>query len=85
GDWNRAADPATAQAIIERCAAVEPRLADADVLAHLVGLRPVRSVVRVADEHVDGIRVLHNYGHGGMGVTLSWGCAREITELVRSG
>ncbi len=85
GDWNWAADPATAQAIIERCAAVEPRLADADVLAHLVGLRPARSVVRVADEHVNGTRVLHNYGHGGMGVTLSWGCAREITELVRSG
>ncbi|HEX4721608.1 MAG TPA: FAD-dependent oxidoreductase [Pseudonocardiaceae bacterium] len=82
GDWDLTPDPATAAAIIERCSAVEPRLKNADVLGHLVGLRPVRTAVRLTDEHVDGIRVLHNYGHGGMGVTLSWGCAREIAALV---
>jgi D-amino-acid oxidase len=82
GDWNTRPDPATADAIIARCAVVEPKLADAEVLGHLVGLRPVRPIVRVADERVNGTRVLHNYGHGGMGVTLSWGCAREIAALV---
>jgi D-amino-acid oxidase len=82
GDWNLRPDPDTAEAIIARCAAVEPRLANAQVLARLVGLRPARPVVRVAEEHVNGTWLLHNYGHGGMGVTLSWGCAREIEALV---
>jgi D-amino-acid oxidase len=25
---------------------------------------------------------VHNYGHGGAGVTLSWGCARDVTEHI---
>lgn len=49
-----------------------------------VGLRPVRGSVRLTDEwHADTL-LLHNYGHGGAGVTLSWGCAREIVERVRA-
>jgi len=82
GDWNQSPDPAEAAAIIARCASVEPALASAPVLEHLVGLRPGRPVVRVADEMVNGTLVLHNYGHGGMGVTLSWGCAQMVTELA---
>jgi D-amino-acid oxidase len=82
GDWSLTPDPATAADIIRWCAAVEPRLAGAPVLAHLVGLRPTRPAVRVAEEQVNGTRWVHNYGHGGMGVTLSWGCAREVERLV---
>lgn len=47
------------------------------------GLRPVRSTVRLEREELgDGRVVIHNYGHGGAGVTLSWGCAAEVAALL---
>jgi D-amino-acid oxidase len=83
GDWNRDPDPATAERIVAACAAVEPRLAGAAVLGHRVGLRPTRRQVRLEIERVTGGRhLVHNYGHGGAGVSLSWGCARDVAKLV---
>lgn len=73
----------TAEAIIARCVALEPTLAGATVLEHKVGLRPGRANVRLAVEAWgDGKRLIHNYGHGGAGVTLSWGCAEAVVGLV---
>jgi len=88
GNWSLKPDPGTAQRILSSCAAIEPRLHGATVLAHRVGLRPVRPQVRLEAEAVGGGRhLVHNYGHGGAGVTLSWGCARavtgEVAELLR--
>ena len=74
-------DDKTAEAILARCQAVEPMLRDAPVLGHLVGLRPTRPEVRVERDEVAGTPLIHNYGHGGAGVTLSWGCADEVLEL----
>jgi D-amino-acid oxidase len=71
-------DPKTAEAILERCREVVPELAGAPVFGHAVGIRPVRTAVRV--EREDG--VVHCYGHGGAGVTLSWGCADEVVRLA---
>jgi D-amino-acid oxidase len=83
GDWSTQPDPATADQILAGCAELEPRLAAVEVLAHRVGLRPLRPRVRLeAGQTADGRPLLHNYGHGGAGVTLSWGCARELTDLV---
>ncbi len=79
GAWSLEPDPATAEAIIARCTAVEPRLAGARVLGHRVGLRPVRPTIRVEREP-DGL--IHNYGHGGAGITVSWGCARDVAALL---
>jgi D-amino-acid oxidase len=48
-----------------------------------VGLRPARSEVRLeATTLADGRPLVHNYGHGGSGFTLSWGCADEVARLV---
>src|SRR5712671_4117939 len=49
----------------------------------IAGLRPYRDqTFRLESENVDGKFVVHNYGHGGAGITLSWGCAHEIVDLV---
>jgi D-amino-acid oxidase len=82
GAWDTEPDPGTAAAILRRCSVLEPRLADAEVLGHGVGLRPGRPEVRLERGAGDGPSVVHNYGHGGSGVTLSWGCAEEATDLV---
>ena len=83
GSWSREPDPATAARIVAGCAAVEPALRGARVIAHKAGLRPTRPQVRLEDEDLEGGRTLvHNYGHGGAGVTLSWGCAADAAALA---
>ena len=48
-----------------------------------VGLRPLRkNNVRLEQE--PGTRIIHNYGHGGSGVTFSWGCAGEVAEAMEA-
>lgn len=81
-DWEPEPRSSDAEGILERCAALEPRLRDARVIEHQVGLRPARDVVRVEAETLGAARCVHNYGHGGTGVGLSWGCAREVVSLL---
>jgi D-amino-acid oxidase len=82
-DWSTVPDPKVAAEILDRCAALRPEIAGARVLDHLVGLRPVRDTVRLEREILaDGRVLVHNYGHGGAGVTVAWGCAREAAGLV---
>lgn len=76
------ADPATAAAILARATTLVPALADARVIAHKVGLRPARPTVRLEAERRTGVPVVHCYGHGGAGVTLSWGCAADVATLA---
>lgn len=81
-DENTEPDPDLAEAILSRCRAVEPRLRDAEVIGHQVGLRPSRPSVRLEAERIGDSRCVHDYGHGGAGVTLSWGTAREAAALL---
>lgn len=75
--------PSTAESILARCTAIEPRLTGARVLEHKVGLRPSRHEIRVEREELpSGTVCVHNYGHGGAGVTLSWGCAEQAVSLA---
>jgi D-amino-acid oxidase len=68
----------------QRCTRFLPALANArldPVEPVRAGLRPYRPCnVRLDAEPETNI--IHNYGHGGAGVTFSWGCAREACQLV---
>jgi D-amino-acid oxidase len=82
--WDTEPDPATAEAIIARSTEIVPALADAKVIEHLAGLRPGRPEVRLEESGAEdgGPRIVHNYGHGGAGITLSWGCAEQATRIL---
>jgi D-amino-acid oxidase len=83
-DW--APRPDVSARIMRDCVAAFPALLGARVVTERVGLRPCRPEVRLESEALPGGRVRwHNYGHGGAGVTLAWGCAREITAAVLAG
>lgn len=82
GSWSRQPEAATSAAIWERCLRLEPSLAGAEVLDVRVGLRPGRHAVRLEVETQPHGALIHNYGHGGIGFTLSWGCAAEVAALA---
>jgi len=84
GSWSREPDQEVATRILAACTQVQPAIAGARVLAHRVGLRPARPAVRLEAEPLAGTdrQVVHNYGHGGAGVSLSWGCAMAAAELA---
>jgi D-amino-acid oxidase len=82
---NLAADLETTQRIVGECSRVL-KIEKPCVLAERVGLRPFRKsgVCLERCRLRDGRTVIHNYGHGGAGFTLSWGCAREVLEAAVS-
>jgi D-amino-acid oxidase len=82
GRWDTTAVPEITERILRRCRRIEPRLGEAEVIEVITGLRPDRPSVRVEAEPLGRARCIHNYGHGGNGVTLSWGCARDVVSLV---
>ncbi len=81
---SREPSPTDTEAIVSECSRVlgieRPR-----VTAVKVGLRPFRkSGVRLEPEKLpDGRTIIHNYGHGGAGFTLSWACAEEVYSLAQ--
>ncbi|KAA0710838.1 D-aspartate oxidase [Triplophysa tibetana] len=86
-DWRLEVDEEDGDGIMERCSQLEPSLRKAQVIGRWVGLRPGRTNPRVEREYLyaEGRRVplVHNYGHGGWGITLSWGTALDALDLVR--
>jgi hypothetical protein len=64
----------------------EPDFDDLSGFVARAGLRPSRAGgVRLGVDNtaIDGTFVVHNYGHGGAGITLSWGCAAEVLRMLR--
>ncbi|WP_250002521.1 FAD-dependent oxidoreductase [Actinoplanes sp. M2I2] len=78
--WNSDAE----EAIMRRCRAAFPVLAHVDPIDDFrrVGIRPHRETVRLEHEDFGERHLVHNYGHGGSGVSLSWGCADEVADIV---
>ena len=52
--------------------------------ACIAGVRPYRNgSYRLEAETTSGKFIVHNYGHGGAGITLSWGCAAKVRDIVQ--
>lgn len=64
--------------IIERCQSIEPNLQNFDIETVYVGLRPARPAIRLERNG----NLIHNYGHGGAGFTVAWGCAWAVKSLI---
>ena len=74
-------NPTITQNIIERSKNLMPNLSIKTIQAIEVGLRPGRSTIRL--ERAGNL--IHNYGHGGGGFTVSWGCAAEGFDISKKG
>ncbi len=82
-DWGRDSRSEDTDIILKRCRKLVPEISDCEVLGTAVGLRPGRKEVRLELELIAPNRpVIHNYGHGGGGYTVAWGCANEVTALA---
>jgi D-amino-acid oxidase len=84
GDLRTEPDDADTASVLAGMAQRLPVLRGAKVRAVRVGLRPARSTVRLELEPAAGGRLVHNYGHGGSGYTLAWGCAEEVVRLLEA-
>ena len=79
-DWNTKVEISDTNLIIKRLLRGSLLQEAPEILEEIVGLRPKRSCVRFDfDENFPNI--FHNYGHGGAGFTVGWGCAIKLAEI----
>jgi len=79
-DWNLKIEQEDTDLVIKRLKESGLTNKTPEVLEELVGLRPRRSAVRFEFDEKHS-NVFHNYGHGGAGFTVAWGCAIELAEI----
>lgn len=87
-EWSEESDKTASADILQRCRALVPSLASCEVLEESAGLRPARHEVRLEEEkrgQGGEPRIVHCYGHGGKGITYSWGCAEDVYRIVEEG
>ena len=59
----------------------KPELRQSEYIGYNTGIRPERSNgIRIAVEEIHEKVVVHNYGHGGGGVSLSYGACKQALE-----
>ena len=76
--FEEAAEKVTVEILMNNAYEVFPRLREQKIIGSWAGLRPYRPVVRVERQG----NIIHNYGHGGSGFTLAFGCAEDVVRLV---
>ncbi len=82
-NWNLQVDPKDSEDILRKVKELAPNIKTFEVIKTAVGLRPARSTVRLETQTINDKHVIHNYGHGGSGYTLSWGCAQNVVTLAK--
>ena len=89
GNWESQPDLNLANRIMDRAVKLAPSLTkgggveELSVIRHGVGLRPLRPQgARVERETIEGLEVVHCYGHGGWGYQGSWGSCGMAVGLV---
>ena len=90
GSWESQPDLNMANRIMRRCVEICPELTNGkgvdglSIIRQGVGLRPLREQgPRVEREKIEGVDVVHQYGHGGYGYQASWGSAEAAVELIK--
>lgn len=75
-------EPSTIEKILKNAYEVFPQLTKHTIIGNWAGLRPYREEVRLEKE--ERTNIIHNYGHGGSGFTLAFGCAKEVADIVEN-
>lgn len=84
-DFNTSVYKDDSEFIFNGCRELIPGLKHAPTLFEWVGLRPGRNEVCIESEMLSNGKILiQNYGHGGCGVTVAWGCADDVVKMVQT-
>lgn len=76
-------DEVQTKRMFDQAKRIEKKFAKSEFVAEKVGFRPCRDSIRFEFDKIYQ-NVFHNYGHGGSGVSLSWGCAQSVVKEINT-